>query len=255
MDTTDRRLPERATWGEQNGEPRRNLRRWGILPTTALIAALVAGTAGCAFNSPPGRVDASMSPYAGVNEPYRIQVGDTIDVRFYKTPELNVRNIPVRHDGRISLDMIGDVEAAGLQPDELSQRLSEAYGHELQEPRITVIVRKFGGRVFVGGEVGSPKALHYVHGMTALQAIQSAGGFKDESSRQNVVLIRRGPEHYQGYRLFLEDALTGKDYFQDVALQPNDVVWIPRSRISNADLAVDQYIRQMLPIQYIPFAF
>ena len=196
-----------------------------------------------------------MSPYAGVHEPYRIQVGDTIDVRFYKTPELNVKNIPVRHDGRISLDMIGDVQAAGLQPDELSARLSEAYRHELQEPRITVIVRKFGGRVYVGGEVGKPTALHYVYGMTALQAIQSAGGFQKESSRQNVVLIRRGPEHYEGYRLYLEDALTGKDYFQDVALQPNDVVWIPRSRISNMNLAVEQYIKNNLPIQYIPFAF
>jgi len=196
-----------------------------------------------------------MSPYAGVHEPYRIQVGDTIDVRFYKTPELNVKAIPVRHDGRISLDMIGDVQAAGLQPDELSARLSEAYRHELQEPRITVIVRKFGGRVYVGGEVGKPTALRYVYGMTALQAIQSAGGFQKESSRQNVVLIRRGPEHYEGYRLYLEDALTGKDYFQDVALQPNDVVWIPRSRISNVNLAVEQYIKNNLPIQYIPFAF
>jgi len=196
-----------------------------------------------------------MSPYAGVHEPYRIQVGDTIDVRFYKTPELNVKGLPVRHDGRISLDLIGDVQAAGLQPDELSARLSDAYGRELQEPRITVLVRKFGGRVYVGGEVGTPKALKYVYGMTALQAIQTAGGFKDESSRQNVVLIRRGPEQYQGYRLFLEDALTGKDYFQDVALQPNDVVWIPRSRISNMNLAVEQYIRNNLPIQYIPFAF
>jgi protein involved in polysaccharide export with SLBB domain len=196
-----------------------------------------------------------MSPYAGAQEPYRIQVGDTVDVRFYKTPELNVKDIPVRHDGRISLDMIGDVQAAGLQPDELSARLSEAYRHELQEPRITVIVRKFGGRVYVGGEVGKPTALRYVYGMTALQAIQSAGGFQKESSRQNVVLIRRGPEHYEGYRLYLEDALTGKDYFQDVALQPNDVVWIPRSRISNMNLAVEQYIKNNLPIQYIPFAF
>ena len=196
-----------------------------------------------------------MSPYAGADAPYRIQVGDTVDVRFYKTPELNVEEIPVRHDGRISLDLVGDVQAAGLQPDELSARLSEAYGHELQEPRITVLVRKFGGRVYVGGEVGAPKALRYVYGMTALQAIQTAGGFKDESSRQNVVLIRRGPDKYEGYRLFLEDALTGEDYLQDVALQPNDVVWIPRSRISNVNLAVEQYIKNNLPIQYIPFAF
>src|SRR5262245_51208444 len=106
MDTTCCLLPVWAARGDAAGEARRRFRPHCLM---LLAATLTAGTAGCAFNSPPGRVDSSFSPYAGENEPYRIQVGDTIDVRFYKTPELNVKGIPVRHDGRISLDLIGDV--------------------------------------------------------------------------------------------------------------------------------------------------
>ena len=75
------------------------------------------------------------------------------------------------------MDLIGDIEAAGLRTDELSDHLIRAYSKELEEPRVAVIVRSFGGQVFVGGEVNRPAALSFSHGLTALQAIQGAGGF------------------------------------------------------------------------------
>src|SRR5215813_11976897 len=73
--------------------------------------------------------------------PYVIRVGDVLDVRFYKTPELNVE-VPVRSDGKISLDPIGDIQAAGLSPEALSKALSKKYAGELTDPRVTVIVRQ-----------------------------------------------------------------------------------------------------------------
>src|SRR5262249_4551901 len=107
------------------------------------IALLVLGAAalgsGCAFKAPPGRAAASMSALGVENRPYRIRVGDSLDVRFYKTPELNIEKIPVRSDGKISLDLVGDVQAAGLGTDELSANLVHAYSRELQEPQIAVI--------------------------------------------------------------------------------------------------------------------
>src|SRR5262245_11352186 len=142
----------------------------------ALLAAAAALTAGCAFPSPPGRTTADMTALGLENKPYHIRVGDKLSVRFYKTPELNVEDVPVRSDGKISLDLIGDVEAAGLGTDELSDHLTRAYSKELEQPRITVIVRSFGGQVFVGGEVNKPAALSFSDGLTALQAIQGAGG-------------------------------------------------------------------------------
>jgi polysaccharide biosynthesis/export protein len=218
------------------------------LRAVALLLGCVAVlNGGCAFKAPPGRASAEMSAMVVDRQPYRIRVGDNLDVRFYKTPELNVEKVPVRSDGMVSLDLVGDVRAAGLGTDELSAELVRAYSRELEDPRIAVIVRDFGGQVFVGGEVYRSGAFKYAEGITALQAIQSAGGFNDKASVENVVLMRRSGEQYQGYRLFLKQPLTGDDYTQDVALQPNDVVFVPKSRIANVNLLVEQYITKNIP--------
>jgi polysaccharide export outer membrane protein len=230
----------------QDGAARRV--RGGHLPAIAILvmAAATVGS-GCAFKAPSGRADASMTALGIENKPYRIRVGDALDVRFYKTPELNVEKVPVRSDGKISLDLVGDVQAAGLGTDELSSNLAQAYSKELQEPEIAVIVRSFGGQVYVGGEVNKPATLNFTEGLTALEAIQGAGGFNVDASMENVVLVRRAGDKYEGYRLFLKKALTGDDYTQDVALQPNDVVYVPKSRIANLNLMVNQYITKMIP--------
>jgi protein involved in polysaccharide export with SLBB domain len=212
-----------------------------------LVSSIALLGAGCAFKAPPGRASAEMSALVVDRQPYRIRVGDALDVRFYKTPELNVEKVPVRNDGKISLDLIGDVQAVGLGTDQLASNLVQDYSRELEEPRIAVIVREFGGQVFVGGEVGKPTAVKYAEGMTALQAIQTAGGFNDKASYENVILMRRTPEKYEGYRLFLKQALSGGDFTQDVALQPNDVVYVPKSRVANVNLIVEQYFNKMLP--------
>lgn len=232
------------------GQPAQPSRR-PLAPVTVILSCAVL-SGGCAFKAPSGRASGEMSAIVADRQPYRIRVGDALDVRFYKTPELNVEKVPVRIDGKISLDLVGDVQAAGLGTDELSANLLQAYSKELEDPRIAVIVRDFGGQVFVGGEVSKPAAVKFAEGMTALQAIQTAGGFNEKASLENVVLIRRTSERYEGYRLLLKQALTGDDFTQDVALQPNDVVFVPRSRIANVNLLVEQYISKNLP--QIPIA-
>ena len=222
-------------------------RRLPIRAGVALLAIAASLLSGCAFPSPPGRAAANMTALGTENKPYLIRVGDKLSVRFYKTPELNVEDEPVRADGKISLDLIGDIDAAGIGTDELADRLAHAYSKELEEPRIAVIVRSFGGQVFVGGEVNKPATLSFTDGLTALQAIQGAGGFNVEASLENVVLVRRAGDHYEGYRLFLKKALSGSDYTQDVALQPNDIVYVPKSRIANLNQIVNQYITKMIP--------
>ena len=72
-----------------------------------------------------------MSALGIENKPYHIRVGDKLSVRFYKTPELNVEDVPVRSDGKISVDLIGDIEAAGLGTDELSDHLIRTDSKEL----------------------------------------------------------------------------------------------------------------------------
>ena len=218
-----------------------------LLRHATVAAGLLLVSAGCAFKAPSGRASSDMSAVSLDRQPYVIRVGDELDVRFYKTPELNVEKVPVRRDGKISLDLVGEVQAAGLSTDELSANLRSAYSRELEDPRIAVIIREFGGNVYVGGEVGKPASVKFEEGMTALAAIQSVGGFNDKASLENVILIRRTSQRYEGYRLFLKEALEGDDYTQDVALQPNDVVFVPKSRVANVNLMVEQYISKNLP--------
>jgi len=180
--------------------------------------------------------------------PYLIKAGDSLDIRFYKTPELNLLKVPVRPDGKISLELVGDVQAAGLQPGELARALTELYAGELEHPRLSVIVRNFGGKVYVQGEVKTPASPPFAMGMTALQAISVAGGFADTARVDSVVLIRLEDGQYHGYRLALKEALSGKDTSQDVYLMPSDIVYVPRSRIANVNLFVDQYFRKLLPV-------
>src|SRR2546425_1665064 len=111
----------------------------------------------------------------GAGLPYRIHVGDTLDVRFYGTPELNTK-ATVRSDGKISLELVGDAEAAGQTPEAFARILGARYARELRNPTVTIVVQSFGGQVFVAGEGERPAAVSFAHGVTALPAIASARG-------------------------------------------------------------------------------
>lgn len=213
-----------------------------------LLAGALA-LASCAERTP--QVPPPLTPALAPGAPYRIKVGDALDIRFYKTPELNIE-VPVRSDGKVSLELVGEVQAAGLSPEALSGELTQRYASELTSPKVTVIVRSFGGSVYVGGEVKGPSSVPFATGLTALQAIDSAGYFLTSGRRDHVVLIRREPDGYKGYRLALNRALSGEDLAADVPLQATDILYVPRSRIGNLNLFVEQYIRNSLPFQGIP---
>lgn len=181
--------------------------------------------------------------------PYRIHVGDVLAVKFYQNRDLN-ETVVVRPDGFISLQLIGDVQAAGLEPSALASRLRELYAGELAVPRPAVLVRRMGARVFVGGEVGEPGAVPLVPNLTLLQAIQAAGGFLEGAHLSQVVLIRRDPHGEPvGYVVDVRPVIGGTDPAQDVPLAPYDVAFVPRSKIADVNLFVKQYIRDNLPIQ------
>ena len=108
--------------------------------------------------APASQMDQQAKTYSQQPKEYVIEVGDTLDVKFMYNPELNELAVPVRPDGRISLQLAPDVKAAGISPSQLRTALSEKYAAELKKPEIAVIVRTFGGhKVFVDGEVVFPR--------------------------------------------------------------------------------------------------
>lgn len=182
---------------------------------------------------------------------YVIRAGDELSVKFFYSPELN-EELTVRPDGRISLQLIPEVVAAGRTPRELTALLQEMYAADLSRPEITVIVRSFTAhRVFVDGEVKKPAEIELSGELTALQSIALAGGFTEAARQNEVILIRRGDDGRPVIiPLNLRDIRRGRPTGRDLALAPYDVVYVPRSRIANVNKWIDQYIRQNIPVSF-----
>lgn len=226
----------------------RSMLAFGCAGALALVLAV-----GCATVKKPTPVS-SLTP-AQLGPPadweYQIQVGDQLAIKFYFNPDLT-EEVTVRPDGRISLQLVPEVVAAGRTARELTSDLKKAYAGQLSNPELTVIVKTFSAqRIFVGGEVDKPGEKPLVGTITALQAVATAGGFKYTGRETEVIVIRRGP---QGrpivIPLNLKAAISGVDPSQDLRLMPYDVVYVPRSTLAITNKFVDQFIRQHLPVSF-----
>ncbi len=177
---------------------------------------------------------------------YTIAPGDRLDIKFFYNPELN-ETITVRPDGIISLQLIDEIRAAGLKPAELDQKLTDLYSQELRKPVLTVIVRSFTRqRIYVGGEVNAPGLIVLPAGMTTLQAIFQSGGFKETADPEETLVIRKGendkPVPIRIDLAAVMDAAGGADF----QLQPDDIVYVPKSAIANTNKFIDEYIGGLL---------
>ena len=186
-----------------------------------------------------------------IEQEYRLQSGDTLDVKFFYNPELNEQVI-IRPDGRISLQLVREVRAAGLTPEELTNLLIKKYASDLLNPEITVIVRSFGGqKVFVDGEVNRVGIVALAGPTTLMQLISQAGGLKETARVDEIIVIRHLPNgKYTIIPANVEKIIDGTDFNQNIVLQPFDIVHVPRSAIANVNIWVDQYIRKNVPIPF-----
>jgi protein involved in polysaccharide export with SLBB domain len=211
----------------------------------------LAMTGGCAtyaeYGGVPTLEESIQAPVAAA--PYRIDAGDSLQVRFYRNPELD-QLVVVRPDGYVSLPFVDDVKVAGKTPQEVDVDLTQRYRGELAVPDVSVIVQGFGGqRIYVGGEVGGEGVHPLVGGLTLYQAIDQAGGFLDTAHRRQVIVIRKGPDgRPTGHSIDLRQVEHGTEPEKDILLQPYDIVYVPKSKIANVNLFIQQYIRGLLPI-------
>ncbi len=227
------------------------IRETGIGVLALAVAATLTGCANQQAAAPQMVVPSVAAPQA-----YTIQPGDTLDIKFFFNPELN-ETVTVRPDGNISLQLIDEVHVAGMEPRELDARLTEKYAHELKEPVITVIVTSFAGqRIYVGGEVNQQGLITMGSSMTALQAVMQSGGFKTTAQPSEALIIRKGPDRKPvPIRVDLTAVLAGQGGVDDFRLQPEDIVYVPKSAIAKANQFVNQYIEQLLLFRGVSFGF
>jgi polysaccharide export outer membrane protein len=183
---------------------------------------------------------------------YRVQVNDALEFLFFKNTELN-QTRTVGPDGTVSLQLIGSVRVVARTLAEITEEVTARYSRELVQPQVTVAVKEFGSlRVYVGGEVNQPGMQPYRGGLTTLQAVLAAGGFKTTASLKSVILIRRGNDGRPvGSRVDLGRVLKHAEFDRDVALAPADIVFVPRSGIANVNLFVEQVFKNNIPIPIV----
>lgn len=195
---------------------------------------------------------AAPAPTAGADDPmvrnglYVIQKGDEINIKVFQQPQLD-DTVRVRPDGKVSLVLLSDAEAAGLTTKELEDKIASRYAQYYRDPKVSVIVRSFSNlKIYVGGEVGQPGVIALAGDMTALSAVMQAGGFRHTAKTDNVILVRNNGRNVPVARKVNLKAVL-KNGEGDVALRPFDVVFVPKSKIARVDQFVDQYIRQVIP--------
>ena len=219
-----------------------------LIVPVALVLVVVSGQASA--QTEPSVRAAAVPPVTDADDgAYLLNPGDTIEIKFMQNAELN-ELVQIRPDGRISMPLVGELLVARTTIAELSQRLATAYVEILRTPSVTIQVREFANRrVFVGGEVGRPGVLPLVGRQTALTAIMEAGGFRTSAARDEVLVIRRGSEDEP--RLLwvsLKNAPGKASEAARFALEPLDVVLVTESGVARTGRAIDQYVRQMIPV-------
>jgi polysaccharide export outer membrane protein len=195
-------------------------------PLAALIAALA--LAACSSGGPPPPI-----PRNVVEGPYIIGPGDTLSVFVYQSPQLSLGDVTVRPDGRLSLPLIPDIEAANKTPTALAGDIEKRLKKYVNDPNVSVIVRSFNGplnrQIRVVGEATEPIAIPYRAGMTLLDVMIATKGLTRYAAGNRAVILRDIAGKPHTIHVHLSDLIKDGDVRENTAMAPGDTLIIPES--------------------------
>jgi polysaccharide biosynthesis/export protein len=172
--------------------------------------------------APAHPVAASISVPTG----YLIGASDVLDITVWKEPAFS-ETIPVRPDGMVSMTLLGDLQAAGLTPMQLTAVVTQKLKQYIQNPRVSVVVTAVNSqRIYLLGEVAHAGPVPLTPGMTALQAISSAGGLTQFANGKKIYILRNEDGKQKKIALNYKDALKG-DLRQNLVLKSGDTIVVP----------------------------
>jgi polysaccharide export outer membrane protein len=210
-------------------------RRWQLV-TVMLLSVIACRAQAQDANTPkqpaqppvPAMGDDTASKKPATADPnYVIGAQDVLDVSVWKEPEVS-RIVPVRPDGKISLPLLNDVQAAGLTPAQLAQEITTGLKKYVTSPQVTVIVTTINSqRVYIIGEVIRPGAFPMLPGMTVVQALSSAGGFTQFAKTKSIFIRRIENGKEVKYQFNYKDVISGKRPEEDIPLRAGDTIVVP----------------------------
>ena len=207
-----------------------------ILRILFMGASLLLGA--CASSPDTAAKDAAAGPAKNVHAPpgfgvgeYRIGVDDGIRVSVWRNPELSI-TVPVRPDGKISVPLVGDVQAGGNTPEEVAAIIESELSRYVRNPSVSVIVtqlrsHEFLTRIRVTGAVRAPRSMPYRQGMTVLDAVLEAGGVNEFAAPGRTKLYRKSDTGTKVKKVDLDDILQKGKLKTNYDLMPGDIITVP----------------------------
>jgi polysaccharide export outer membrane protein len=189
----------------------------------ALLSAAAVPVPQAASSSAPAAAAAPIT----VPSDYIIGADDVLSVVFWKDKDLT-GDVTVRPDGRISLPLVNELQAAGLTPDQLRDQITKAAAKYVDSPTVTVVVKQINSRkVFITGQVAKPGAYALNKPISVLQLISMAGGLLEFAKKKDIVITRLDGGQQQSLKFNYKDVLQGKNLAQNIQLKPGDTILVP----------------------------
>jgi len=153
---------------------------------------------------------------------------DVLAVSVWKEPDIS-RSIPVRSDGKISLPLVGELQATGRTPLKLEQDIAARLKNYIAEPEVTVIVQQINSQKFnILGQVNRPGSYPIAMAATVLDAIAVAGGFRDFAKQKGIYILRQNADGTQArLRFNYKEVVKGQNPDQNIKLQARDTIVVP----------------------------
>ena len=198
-----------------------------VITSLALARDSQKQTKGNSTLSPAANSQEHKALSAAADSTYVIGPEDALDISVWKEPDVS-RAVPVRPDGKISLPLLNDIQAAGLTPMQLQAAITEGLKKFFTGPQVTVIVTQINSRrIYVMGEVARPGAFPMLPNMTILQALSTAGGFSQYAKLRGIYLLRTENERQVTYPFNYREVIRGRRSEQNIALKPGDTIVVP----------------------------
>jgi polysaccharide export outer membrane protein len=197
----------------------------------SLLLALCMGAQEAASRQHPQAITSAANELAknvATQDPsYVIGSQDMLDVSVWREPDFS-RTVPVRPDGKISLPLLNDMQAAGLTPSQLAAELTKSLNKFVTNPQVTIIVTQINSqRFYILGEAARPGAYTLIPDMTILQAVSNAGGFTPYANSKKIYLLREENGKQQKLSFNYKDVIAGKRTEQNIVLKNGDTIVVP----------------------------
>ena len=171
---------------------------------------------------------------------YRLVAGDVLEIVYRYTPEFN-QTVTLHPDGYVGLEIVGDLKLSGLTLEEARKTIIEKATVRLKDPEITLLLKEFQKPYFVvSGEINQPGRFEMRENVTALQAVMTAGGFKDTAKMSQIVVFRKINAEFAEVKILnLKKIKQTSDLENDLTLEAGDIVLVPRNNFSK----IEKYVR------------